>query len=187
MKLRMVAAIIVCLIAAPTLWAKEVDGVTLSDEVTVGGTPLPLNGAGVRSKFFVKVYVGGLYLPSKSHSAAEILTMKGPNRVVMHFLYDEVSKDKLVDGWTEGFEKNQDKTAMDRLRSRLDRFNTLFDTVYGGDVIELDYLPATGTIVRIKGTKKGVIEGADFNQALLAVWLGDEPADSDLKEALLGK
>jgi len=187
MKFRMVAAVILCLIAAPTPWAKEVAGVSLNDEVSVGGTPLLLNGAGVRSKFFIKVYVGGLYLPSKSHSAAEILAMKGPNRVVMHFLYDEVSKDKLVDGWTEGFEKNQDKAAMDQLRTELDRFNALFETVHSGDVIELDYLPATGTIIRIKGAKKGVIEGADFNRALLAVWLGDEPADSDLKEALLGK
>ena len=105
----------------------------------------------------------------------------------MHFLYDEVSKDKLVDGWTEGFEKNQNKAAMDRLRRRLDQFNALFDTVHSGDVIELDYLPAAGTIVRIKGAKKGVIEGADFNHALLAVWLGDQPADDDLKKALLGK
>ena len=187
MKIKMAAAIIICLITAPTLWAKEVAGVTLADEVNVGGTPLRLNGAGVRSKFFVKVYVGGLYLPSKSHSAAEVLAMKGPNRVVMHFLYDEVSKDKLVDGWTEGFENNQDEAAMKRLRTRLDRFNALFDTVHSGDVIELDYLPKRGTVVRIKGAEKGVIEGADFNRALLAVWLGDEPADGDLKEALLGE
>jgi Chalcone isomerase-like len=187
MKVRMVAAIMVCLIATPTLWAKEVAGVTLSDEVSVGGTPLLLNGAGVRSKFFVKLYVGGLYLPSKSHSAAEILAMKGQNRVVMHFLYDEVSRDKLVDGWTEGFEKNQNKAAMDQLRTRLDQFNALFKTVHSGDVIELDYLPDKGTEVRIKGAEKSVIKGADFNRALLSVWLGEEPADSDLKEALLGK
>lgn len=187
MKFRMVAAIIVCLATTPTLRAKEVAGVTLTDKVSAGGTPLLLNGAGVRSKFFVKIYVGGLYLPSKSHSAAEILAMKSPNRVVMHFLYDEVSKDKLVDGWTEGFEKNQGQAAMDQLRTRLDQFNALFETVHSGDVIELDYLPERGTVVRIKGAEKGVIEGADFNRSLLAVWLGEEPADADLKEALLGK
>jgi len=183
----MVAAIMVCLLTTPALWSKEIAGVTLNDEISTGGTTLLLNGAGVRSKFFIKIYVGGLYLPSKSHSAAEILAMQGPNRVVMHFLYDEVSRDKLVDGWTEGFEKNQDKAAMDRLRTRLDRFNALFETVHSSDVIELHYLPEKGTVVRIKGADKGVIEGADFNHALLAVWLGEEPADSDLKEALLGK
>ena len=140
----------------------------------------------MRSKFFFKIYVGGLYLPAKSNSAAEILDINGPNRVVMHFLYGEVSKDKLIDGWNEGFENNQDATTMAKLRDRLGQFNALFQTVHSGDVIELDYTPETGTIVRIKGAKKGVIKGADFNRALLAVWLGREPADADLKKVLLG-
>ena len=33
---------------------------------------------------------------------------------------------------------------------------------------------------------KGVIEGEDFNAALLDIWLGEEPADDDLKEEMLG-
>ena len=49
----------------------------------------------------------------------------------------------------------------------------------------LDYLPGQGTRVTIKGDVKGVIDGKDFNDALLNIWLGDEPADDDLKEAML--
>ena len=55
-----------------------------------------------------------------------------------------------------------------------------------GDVIYLDYIPSTGTQVTFNGEKKPVIEGADFYAALLDVWLGEEPADDDLKDALLG-
>ena len=50
----------------------------------------------------------------------------------------------------------------------------------------LDYVPGSGTKVTIKGVEKGVVEGEDFNAALLDIWLGDEPADDDLKEAMLG-
>jgi len=39
----------------------------------------------------------------------------------------------------------------------------------------------------MNGEVKGVIAGADFYTALLDVWLGDEPADEDLKEAMLGE
>jgi hypothetical protein len=55
-----------------------------------------------------------------------------------------------------------------------------------GDVITLDYIPDDSTTVRINGTEKGKVPGADFNRALLEVWLGEEPVDSDLKRALLG-
>jgi len=56
-----------------------------------------------------------------------------------------------------------------------------------GDRIVIDYLPERGTQVTVKGNLKGVIPGEDFNQALLRVWLGDEPADKGLREGMLGE
>jgi len=47
------------------------------------------------------------------------------------------------------------------------------------------YAEAATTQVQINGELKGSIAGADFNRALLKVWLGDEPADTDLKQAML--
>ena len=104
----------------------------------------------------------------------------------MHFLHDEVSQEKLVDAWNEGFKKNQSEKSMKTLGPRIEQFNKLFQTVHKGDVITLDYIPDDGTTVRINGTEKGKVPGADFNRALLEVWLGKEPVDSDLKRALLG-
>ncbi|MGH8579082.1 MAG: chalcone isomerase family protein [Gammaproteobacteria bacterium] len=82
------------------LAAREVGGVKLDDQVQLGGTPLVLNGAGVRSEFFAKVYVGALYLSKPSKSIAEILEMSGPKRIAMHFLHDEVSEEKLLDAYS---------------------------------------------------------------------------------------
>jgi hypothetical protein len=172
--------------AAP---AAEVSGVTLPETVTVGskGARLLLNGAGVRKKLFVKVYVGALYLDEKASRAEEVLDNTGPKRVTMHFLYKKVSSEKLVRAWEEGFAANQGGAEMEALRDRLEKFNGLFQTVHRGDVIRLDILPERGTVVSLNGAERGVVEGADFSRALLEVWLGGKPADKGLKKALLGQ
>jgi hypothetical protein len=48
----------------------------------------------------------------------------------------------------------------------------LFDDAGSGDEVWLDYLPGKVTRVTIKGEVKGMISGADFNQALLRVCWG---------------
>jgi len=168
-----------------SIWAVEVEGVKLPDQVQLGGESLTLNGAGVRSKFIFDIYVGALYLTSRTGDAGSAITMKGPKRVSMHFLYDEVSAEKLASGWSEGFEKNQSDASMAELHSRLETFNAMFPTVHEGDVISIDFLPGS-TKVFVCGEKMGEVPGEDFQRALLAVWLGDKPADGGLKKAMLG-
>jgi hypothetical protein len=105
----------------------------------------------------------------------------------MDFLYGKVTQEKLTTGWNQGFKKNQPDKKMRALRKRLDRFNSFFITAHKGDRIMFDFLSDGRTRVQINGSIKGVISGADFQQALLAVWLGKKPADRDLKKILLGK
>jgi len=113
--------------------------------------------------------------------------MTGPKRIAMHFLHDEVSEEKLLDAWNDGFENNQTAEILTTLRQRIEQFNKLFQTVHKGDVITLDYIPQEGTAVGINGLEKGKVPDADFNRALLLIGLGDKSADEDLKQALLGQ
>lgn len=166
--------------------AKEVAGVPVADTARVDGAELVLNGAGVRSKFFVKVYVGALYLPKREAQAAAILANDAPWSVHMHFLHSEVEAKKLVDAWNEGFEANLAETDRKRLAQRIGAFNALFRTVRKGEVIRIDYSPAGGTRVSIQNEARGTIAGADFARAVLSIWLGDKPADAGLKRAMLG-
>lgn len=168
--------------------SREFDDIDIPDMLTLAGTEteLQLNGVGMRTKFVFDVYVGALYTEAAASTRDEVQAQKGPKRVLMHFVYDEVEAEKLVNGWTEGFEDNQTAEQFKALSERLDKFNAMFSTVHAGDVVLLDYIPGTGTVVKIRGEKKGVIDGADFYSALLDVWLGDEPADDDLKESMLG-
>jgi hypothetical protein len=170
------------------LRAAEVAGVSIPDRVDVVGVerPLLLNGAGVRKKFFFKIYIGALYLPTPRHSAKQIIQSAGPKRILMYFLYDEVGREKLTDGWWSGFRANHDESAIATLKTRIGQFSDLFDDAKRDDQVWVDYLPGKGTRVTINGKLRGIVPGADFNRALLRIWLGDEPVTEDLKQALLG-
>jgi len=176
-------------VSATGIAAKSFDGLQFPDTVKLSGsdTTLQLNGVGYRTKFVFDVYAGALYTTKKVSSRDSVQALKGPNRIHMHFVYSEVDSEKLVDAWNEGFEENNSDDTLKTLESRIQKFNVMFPTVKEGDEVLLDYVPGTGTTVTIKGEVKGVIEGADFNAALLDIWLGEEPADDDLKEAMLGE
>ena len=169
--------------------ARQLDDVTLADSVTLDGTDvvLQLNGMGYRTKFVFDIYVGGLYTESKVDSRDAAQALKGPKRVVMHMVYDEVEREKITNGWNDGFEENNSDEQMEKLKSRLTTFNSFFPDLKKNDVLQYDFIPGTGTRVTINGDVKGTIEGADFFTALLDVWLGEEPADDDLKDAMLGE
>lgn len=185
MPIRIVVALVLML-SSVLAFAKDVAGVTLPETVTLGATPLVLNGAGVRSKFFIKVYVGALYLPARTRDAETVLRNTGPVAMHMYIVHSEISKEKLVDAWNDRFDANLDAAERARLAPRIEHFDALFPTVHKGDVMRLDYLPGAGTTVSINNEKRGVIEGEDFMRAWLRIWLGREPADDNLKQELLG-
>ncbi len=183
--------IILCLsvfLFTPVADAREIADVKFEETTHIPGVgnTLALNGLGIRYKFFFKIYIAALYLQEKSRDVKSVVETDAPKRMTMHFLYEEVEKEKLVDGWNEGFENNLSSEKLNSLKSRIDQFNSYFESMKSGEVIYLDYLPGKGTRVIIKGTEKGIVEGLDFNQALLSIWLGDEPVGEELKQQLLG-
>ena len=168
--------------------AREVAGIELPEQINLGdqGTPLLLNGAGIRKKFFFKVYLASFYLPQRVSDVNSILTSNQANRVRMDMLHSEVAKEKLTAAWNDGFEANHSAQELSQLKSRIETFNALFETLVAGDRVELDYIPETGTRVTINDGVKGVIPGEDFNRALLKIWLGESPVTKSLKSQLLG-
>jgi len=169
--------------------AAEVAGVKFEESAQVADRQpeLLLNGAGIRSKFFVKVYAAGLYLPEKAGSLDAVLAQPGPKRVRMQFIHSEVSAEKIRSGWSDGYKANHSEAEVAALQGRIDQFNALFPTLKAGDVVDVDYLPGSGTAVKLNGETRGIIPGEDFNKATLKIWLGDSPADSGLKKAMLGQ
>ena len=175
-------------ISSFSLHAKEVSGVNIPESISFSdqSTKLVLNGVGMRTKFVFDIYIGSLYLEKKSTTSDAIYKLAGEKRISMHFLYNEIEKEKLVSGWSAGFENNLTDEELTKFKSQIDQFNSLFVTVKKGDVININFTPTTGTQVVKNNKALGLIEGDAFFVALLKIWLGEEPADSDLKEAMLG-
>ena len=185
MKFRIVS-LIAALTVAGLASAVEVAGVNVPDSATVAGQTLVLNGAGLRKKFVFKVYVGALYLPSKTSSDSAALAQTGAAKVTLKMLRD-VGGDKLHEAWSEGFAANNPAADVARLKASFDRFNAMFGDVKDGDLMEVDFVPGTGTTVTVAGTNKGTVEGDDFAKATLRIWLGPKPPTDDLKHGMLGK
>ncbi|MDX1387349.1 MAG: chalcone isomerase family protein, partial [bacterium] len=104
MKLKFLAVLIAVLFAAPA-WAGTLQGVTMPDTATVNGKSLVLNGMGLRKKSFIKVYVAGLYLPSKMSDARAIVAADTERRMIMSFLRG-VGKGKICGAWDSGLVDN---------------------------------------------------------------------------------
>jgi hypothetical protein len=170
--------------------AAELEGVKLADSARLaeGGAELRLNGAGVRTRFMFRVYVGALYLSAKTAAANAVINDAGPKRIALHMLR-ELSSEQLFGALEDGLKNNHGADDMAKLETRVKQLRAIFDAVKvakPGDIILIDYLPEQLTRITINGTVRGSIAGADFNRALLRIWLGDSPADADLKKGMLG-
>lgn len=187
---RIACLVLAGLVLGSVAEAGQIEGVVFPEQVTAGAANLALNGTGVRVKkvafIGIKVYVAALYLPAKETDPAKVLAADEPKQLVMHFLYKEVGKDKLLEGWNEGFANNSGE-KLTALKDRIAAFDGFWSDMKRDDVAVLTYIPGQGTRVEIKGKEMGVIEGKDFAEALFAIWLGPKPPNEGLKTGLLGR
>lgn len=187
---QLIAVVSLMLGMVQVAFAAELEGVKLPDSARVSdaGPDLVLNGAGLRTRVFFRVYVGALYLTKKTTAANAIISDTGAKRVALHMLR-ELSSDQFVSALEDGLKNNHGAEELTKLDARIKQLRAIFDAVKTakiGDVIYIDYLPGAGTRITVNGAVKGAIPGEDFNRALLRIWLGDSPADSDLKKGMLG-
>ena len=173
-------------LAAPV----EISGIKLDDPVELRGTALALNGAGIRYKAVFKVYVAGLYLGKKAATPEEVYATTGPKRISITLLR-EIDSNELGKAFTKGFEENTPKSEMSKLIPGLIKMGQIFadqKKLLPGENFTIDWIPGTGTIITVKGKPQGEpFKELEFFNALVRIWLGPQPADWKLKEAMLGK
>lgn len=187
---RLTGGLLCALALALPAAAAEVEGVKLDDSAKVAGKDLKLNGAGVRSRFGFKVYVMGLYLADKKKTPAEVLAIDGPRRFTLVMMRD-VSGEDFGEAFMSGINKNTDKAEKSKMVSQMAKFGEIFTTqgnLKKGDVLVTDWVPGTGTVMTLNGKSLSEpLPDLAFYNALLKIWLGEKPADSSLKPALLGE
>ena len=178
------------LLALP-LHAAELEGVKLEDRVRVDGQELQLNGYAVRRQFIFKVYVAGLYLPARATAARVAIESKGAKRILLVMMRDATAE-QFVESIEAGMRANNSEAQIAAVKTQLDALMAMIRAVAQskkGARIALDYAPSQGaTTLFVDGVAQGEpMAGEAFYQVLLRIWLGDDPVQADLKEALLGK
>ncbi|MET3108754.1 hypothetical protein AAKU67_002907 [Oxalobacteraceae bacterium GrIS 2.11] len=186
-----VKELLLCLIfaAANMAQAIEVAGVKIDETAQASNTTLKLNGAGIRYKVFFKVYVAALYLPETKNSADDVLNLVGPKKINLTMLR-ELSSDTLGQAFLDGVKRNTDKLERAKMADQFLKFGQLFSSVpvlKKGDLISMEWVPNVGTNMSINGKKIGdTFPDVAFFNAILKIWLGDNPVDTSLKNQLLG-
>jgi Chalcone isomerase-like len=186
--MRYTLALLFTFIFSLPAFAVEISGMKIPDSAKVEGQELKLNGAGIRTRMFIKVYVGALYLEQKMNAADAVVANKGVKRMALHIMRD-LKADVFSGALQDGLKANNSAAELAKINDKINEFNGIINGLGGvkkGDVVQLDYLPVAGTRVVVNGETKGAISGEDFFRSLLKVWLGEKPIDSDLKKNLLG-
>ncbi|MCP5206370.1 MAG: chalcone isomerase family protein [Hahellaceae bacterium] len=183
---QVISALILSVMFSPLSFAKEVAGVKIEDSLNAAGTQLNLNGAGIRTKWFMDIYVGGLYLPTSDKDAAKIIAADEPQAIKLHMVSGLVTSDKMVAATMEGFE-NATNNNVASIQDEVDAFMGVFkEQISENDQFDLVYVPGKGVEVYKNAELKDTIGDLSFKKALFGIWLSDKPAQEDLKKSMLG-
>ncbi len=164
---------------------KDYHGVSFYTETTINEVPVVINGAGLREKYFMDMYVAALYLKKKSTEASKIINADEEMGIHIKLVSSMVTREKFKTSVTEGFKNaSSGKATADEQKKFM---NCLTEEFKEGDKIYLDYVPDKGVKVYKNGDLKGTIPGLEFKKALFAIWLGTSPAQESLKNEMLGK
>ena len=154
---------------------------------SAGGQQLVLNGVGTRTKFVISVYRAGLYLQKKSQDAKQIIAANAPMAIRMRVLSGFASAEKMKKALVTGFKKSTGGNTAP-IQAQIDQLlgAAFKDKVNKGDVFDLVYTPGGGTQVLKNSKQTTVVRGLPIKQALFGIWLSGKPAQSSLKEEMLG-
>ena len=178
---------VLCAALSTPAMALSVEGVDVPDTYTAQQSELTLNGAGTRSKWFMDLYVGGLYTPQKASHAAAVINADEPQAITLHIISGLITSEKMTSATLEGFESATGGNLAP-IQSDVNAFLDVFsEEIKEGDVFDLVYLPGEGVRVLKNGDARATVGGLEFKKALFGIWLSDEPAQEDLKQKMLGQ
>ena len=183
---RLMAILILTMVVGVSSMGMVVQDVNLKDTITQNNVELQLNGAGVRTKYFLKLYVGSLYLPEKTKDGNAIVMSKEPMSIKLNIISKMITAEKLKQALKEGFE-TVEPAKLKRIEKEVEEFNGVFtDEIQLGDIYSFD--AENGVVVVSRNGKHLItIDNQEFKEALFGIWLGDKAVDKDLKKGMLGE
>jgi len=183
--MRKLAVALSFLLLSSHAWALDVAGVNVSPTVVIHQKTLSLNGAGIRKKLFVKVYVGSLYTERKVTTPAQLLADPGEKLVRMNFVHSKVEKEKIIEAFAEGLRNNSPEVARS---AEAKMFLSWFTADFvAGDTVDISLSPDGTVAASHNGKALGTVRSPELVPGVLLIWFGEKPADAGLKKGMLGQ
>jgi hypothetical protein len=165
--------------------AKDMAGVHIDEVSNLGSSSMVLNGSGIRSKFFMDLYVASLYLP-KTETDPQAILDSPELAIQLDILSSMITSEKMNAAISEGFD-NATYGQTQAISSAIARFTATFDApINVGDRFVFVMKKDHGVSSIKNGIPQGEVQDELFRRALINIWLGDEPAQESLKDAMLG-
>ena len=165
--------------------AKTIAGYTFPATITEGGQTLELVGAGLRSKWFVKVYAIGVYQKTNTRTANHLINSNEPKVLWLHMLRG-ISGDKMRDGIDDGIKDNVSAATRKQIAPLVDKLKRSMPPKLTNKAdIRFAYTPGAGITLSFNKRTKATFKGRAFMSAVWSIWFGRKPADKDLKKGVL--
>lgn len=166
-------AVVLACLWTPVAAAAQIANVFFPDTARIEGREMTLVQVDLKEKFFLDLYVWGLYLEEVVANTDEALASKGSKQ--LHFkMKRKLSREQLVEGIREGL-ADSPEMQLPHMRERLEAFIRALSAVNAGDSLIISYVAGEGTYVSGRVTEEAFIPGKDFADALFATWLSEHP------------
>lgn len=180
----LIAGTALCLQAAAAPTTSKFDATA-----QLGGSTLQLNGKGTRVRLVFKAYDMGMYTIKRVSTAADLFALPGAKRLQFTALRELPGTD-LGRLFLRGISDNTPAAQLTRHTLATTRLIEIFSgkpKLVPGDTFAMDFVPGKGTQFYIQGQAQGEPVGDDeFFTLVLRIWFGESPADTQLRDALLG-
>lgn len=167
---------------------REVEGFRFEGSIRLGGADLVLNGIGVRKRFYLPIYVAAFYVPQRSSDPEVLLSQTGPRRMALRFVR-EVEAELFLTSLDAGMRKHYPPAQLAAWKDQWETLSVIISRMVlarRSDHMSWDYTPEDGArLMKNSVPRVPAIQGEDFYNAVLRVWLGPQPADAELKKGIL--
>lgn len=184
--IRMLLLALAALTASFNANAAMLAGVEMPEMRVTDGTPMRLNGMGLRtySVFNIRIYVAGLYLEQRSDNPDSILHSPERKLLEIRFLRNVDVADARK-AWEDGFTNNCRMPDCHLDPRDVQRYLAAVPPIHAGDETMMIFT-SHSVEVTFNGRPLGDITDPYFARTMLATFIGPVPPTPQLKRALLG-
>ncbi|TDR81557.1 chalcone isomerase-like protein [Paludibacterium purpuratum] len=163
------------------------DGESFERQQYIDHQTVTLHGVGKRTFLFFDIYAAGFYGNVPPAENKFVLAKMAPCMIELHLLRT-VSANELMHTLSGAFRRNSSEKTLLALANKIQALQGMIErtgTLNTGDIVQISF-NGKGTAIALNGKPLGpLIDGYSFAEMIFAIWLGDNPIDTALKQHLL--